>query len=134
LNKSSYLESVSDLEAKGYSATLITGEISLLGHSLPVCHKAIQKSFHQLLAPLFVPSLKQQRRLLFLPHSQYLWLTKNFTGHHRDHSSLDCSYVPISPLVNMCILYNTIILYVIIYMFTPSPISTVISRIWNLVT
>ena len=60
LNKSSYLELVSDLEAKGYSATLITGEISLLGHSLPVCHKAIQKSFHQLLAPLFVPSSKQQ--------------------------------------------------------------------------
>ena len=44
-NKSSYLELVSDLEAKGYSATLITCEISSLGHSLPVCHKDIQKVF-----------------------------------------------------------------------------------------
>ena len=42
-NKSSYLELVSDLETKGYSAALITREISSLGHSLPVCHKAIQK-------------------------------------------------------------------------------------------
>jgi len=45
LNKSSYLELVSNLEAKGYSATLLMGEISSLGHSLPVCHKAIQKIF-----------------------------------------------------------------------------------------
>ena len=44
-NKSSYLELVSDLETKGYSATLITCEISSLCNSLPVCHKAIQKLF-----------------------------------------------------------------------------------------
>ena len=43
IEQKSYLELVSDLETKGYSAALITCEISSLGHSLPFCHKAIQK-------------------------------------------------------------------------------------------
>jgi len=43
--KSSYLELLGDLEAKGYSASLVTCEISSLGHSLPVCLKDIQELF-----------------------------------------------------------------------------------------
>ena len=43
--KSSYLELLGDLEAKGYSASLVTCEISSLGHSLPVSLKDIQELF-----------------------------------------------------------------------------------------
>ena len=45
ISKSSYLELLGDLEAKGYSASLVTCEISSLGHSLPVCLKDIQELF-----------------------------------------------------------------------------------------
>jgi len=43
--KSSYQELLGCLEAKGYSASLVTCEISSLGHSLPVCLKDIQELF-----------------------------------------------------------------------------------------
>ena len=47
-NKNKNLELLNDLDAKGYSSSLVTCEISSLGHSLPECHKAIQKLFPQI--------------------------------------------------------------------------------------
>ena len=122
-NKSSYLELVSDLEAKGYSATLITCEISSLGHSLPVCHKDI--SSHPLLVPLFVPCLMQPQRSLSLPRLQYSWLAKSLTGIQKDHFSLDCMLTICAPLnlffcipLDMCTMYSILLILIIFFLYT----------------
>ena len=60
--KSSCLELLGDLEAKGYSASLATCEIFSLGHSLPICLKAIHKLFHQFLAPPSMPCLTLRQK------------------------------------------------------------------------
>ena len=80
LNRSSYLdhELVSDLEAKGYSATctLITCEILLLGHSLPVCCKTIQKIFPSVARSRYSCHVRRSSKdcYLYLVHSICIYI------------------------------------------------------------
>ena len=69
--KSSYLELLGDLEAKVYSASLVTCEISSLGHSLAICLKAIHELF-SILVPPSVPCLTLWKKLLYQPLSRYI--------------------------------------------------------------
>ena len=64
--KSSYLELLGDLEAKGYSASLVTCEISSLGHSLPVCHPRTLSISPSLLHPCHVQCCDKNRHLYLL--------------------------------------------------------------------
>ena len=116
LNRSSYLELVSNLKVKGYLATLITCDISSLGHSLPVCCKTIQKLF---------PSVTRSRYSCHVRRSSedcYLYLIHNICGSQRTLLAIErplftwlliCAtlisnlcFFFVSLPVNMCLMYK----------------------------
>ena len=83
--KSSYLELLGDLEAKGYSASLVTCEISSLGHSLPVCLKDIQELFPSVprssIRAMFDAAAKiaiSTSFLIFMARKDLVWPSETF--------------------------------------------------------
>ena len=81
--KSSYLELPGDQEAKGYSASLVTCEISSLGHSLPLCLKVIHDFFPSVHRSSIRAMFDAAEKIVISLISRYSWLAEISFGQLR---------------------------------------------------
>ena len=65
-----------DLEAKGYSASLVTCEISSLCHYLSICRKSFHDFFPSVPRSSIRACLMLGQKLLYQPLSRYSWLSE----------------------------------------------------------